>query len=202
MCKKFLIGGLLKFGKKEHMEQLLKNGTIYMNRLSCYVLHTNEQIGDKFEKTVYSVPVKDTITYINGKHIPTNESTGSTKIIDMGLDPFSYSMYAEYIDRIEDWENKIYIDNRVFEFGNAAIIIHEPGIFLKRILSKYPKIIHRKVKYIDENTYSGKRDFFVKSDKYEHQKEFRLAYFDNRTNKSVHKFDIGSIEDIARIEYF
>lgn len=44
-------------------------------------------------------------------------------------------------------------------------------------------------------------NYFFKYDKYRHQQEYRFVY-KNDDNKERLIFDIGSIEDIARIEYF
>lgn len=159
MEKKYLVSALIKFGEKEYMEQLLKNGTICMNRLSFYKKHYNQEIQDKNEATFYNMPNKDAKIFINGTYIR-NNLNGSIKISNEDYNPLIYCMYAEYINNPIEYKNKIYIDDRVFNFGESAVIINDPKIFLERILKYYPNMEYSKVRYIDENEYKEYELFF------------------------------------------
>lgn len=44
---------LVKIGKKEHMERLLKYGEVYMNSTKFFRDHENAEIGDTYEGALY-----------------------------------------------------------------------------------------------------------------------------------------------------
>ncbi|WP_320034785.1 hypothetical protein [Halarcobacter sp.] len=202
MNEKYQITHLIKFGKKKYMEQLLEKGTIYMNRLSYYRENSNEEIGDRFEGAIYNCPISKTKTFINEKYFRNDLVDGSSKVLNLNQNPFLYCMYGNFVKEKKQFKNVLEIDDKNIKFGDSIVIIDNPQEFMNRILNRCPKLTYHKIRYINENEYLGKMDYFTKYEKYKHQQEFRLAYLDEESDKKDFTFDIGSISDIASIEYF
>lgn len=201
MSGKNLVSSFIKFGSKHRMEQLLNSGTICMNRLSFYRECEDKEMGDPHEGTLYTCPSSKTKWVLDGTYIQNDAPTGSAKMTNKTYNPFIYCMYGVYIKEGESFKNRIEYDERLLSFGNTAVIIYKPQIFIERILKKHTEMQFDKVKYVDENSYSGDMGCFMKYDNYSHQEEMRIAYFDKSLLETQLIFDIGSIKDIARIEH-
>ena len=202
MNNKTLLSGLIKFGDKEYMERLLHLGEICMHRLSYYREHNEKEISDSTEGTVYTSPVSRTKIFINGQYIHNDRKKGSLRALNRIVDPFLYCMYGEYIKSIDEYKKEVFIDPRVYDFGNAAVIIHSPKIFIERIKKIHSEILSNKIEYINENKYSGEMGYFKKYNDYKHQQEYRMVLLKEKSKEEIIIFKIGSINDIARIEYF
>lgn len=106
----------------------------------------------------------------------------------MGLDP----LFVEQVGQI---------DAKNMAFGDTALLILNPGEFLKRLESAIQdselKGFYDKVTYYDEKKYSGPLDVFHKPLTYAHQLEFRF-FIPSLENKPL-KFNLGSLEGISKM---
>ncbi len=102
--------------------------------------------------------------------------------------------------------SKYKMDNRMFEFGNVALVIRDIKQFIYRFLSKAREMgimsDNGLVEYVDGERFEGviTRTGFAKlKDPFHYQKEYRLALKFNDKAPKEYILDIGSIRDIAEI---
>ncbi|WP_221390823.1 hypothetical protein [Dyadobacter sp. NIV53] len=183
---------------------LLKKGEIYMNTYDFFRdCDKNTDRTDPDEGLVYREYMKDaeiTLYDIN-KDI---EKDGITmKSINLRINSFGsqkgniYSMSGLTSEHINGSSENININ--ISKFGEALIIIHNPRVFIERVVNGlkqigFTNVSFRKVTYY-ENEYTGELNIFHKNKFFQHQNEFRL-YVPNTDNVPI-KFEIGNLEDIA-----
>lgn len=201
--------GLLKFGKKEHMEALYNEGLLYMNTFDYFINLEDNGDGraDKYEATTlyYAGDGVDDIklTLGSGDDKITLSREGGTLSIAMITDQPTYShLYSmTAIDTKWALENDLLLDERNFADGkDYVVIIHDCNKFIERLTNKLNENKGNSklsfIEYIDEHNYSGQMGCFRKFDKFSYQNEWRCAVSQNGIKEPI-TITLGSLADIA-----
>lgn len=201
--------GLLKFGKKEHMEALYNEGLLYMNTFDYFINLEDNGDGraDKYEATTlyYAGDGVDDIklTLGSGDDKITLSREGGTLSIAMITDQPTYShLYSmTAIDTKWALENDLLLDERNFADGkDYVVIIHDCNKFIERLTNKLNENKGNSklsfIEYIDEHNYSGQMGRFRKFDKFSYQNEWRCAVSQNGIKEPI-TITLGSLADIA-----
>lgn len=201
--------GLLKFGKKEHMEALYNEGLLYMNTFDYFINLEDNGDGraDKYEATTlyYAGDGVDDIklTLGSGDDKITLSREGGTLSIAMITDQPTYShLYSmTAIDTKWALENDLLLDERNFADGkDYVVIIHDCNKFIERLTNKLNENKGNSklsfIEYIDEHNYSGQIGCFRKFDKFSYQNEWRCAVLQNGIKEPI-TITLGSLADIA-----
>ncbi|MCH7500722.1 MAG: hypothetical protein IH886_12045 [Nitrospinae bacterium] len=200
---------LIKFSAREHMERLLDEGEVYMNTLAYYrEEEKNSERHDPNEGIEKIMAIKEGLVKCknpdNGKlqKIATVTS-GILRFTDSNLDKTAiYCLFHLEIPNNKKFESKECVDERVLEgFGDTAVLIHDVAEFLARVKSAAQKrgLDHRRerVQYVDMSTRNDEVGPFLKDLSFSHQKELRIAVFDEANGPRPIILNIGSIRDIA-----
>lgn len=188
--------GLIKFGQKVHMEEFQEKGILYMNHLSEFLkIEDNALRGDKHESLSEIRSIINIELSLQERKVGYAEN-GRLSLWHNDLGGNIYSMYALFtVDKPE----KIQIDNRCKEFGNACVIVTKVDEFISRIKKEAAKqeieIIYGPVDYLSTKGYVGNWSVFKKPLEYYYQKEFR--FFVRTDNLGPFCLNIGSIRDIS-----
>ena len=195
---------LVKIGKKEHMERLLKYGEVYMNSKKFFRDHENAEIGDTYEGALYIE---------NGRVTKYRKKINNEKLYCMWHINSMFPLHKDIVHSIvydkTTGKRTISLDFRElsgFTPGEDAymVVIHNVKEFNERFSKACKKakanfVKHCVVTYYDEYAINPNKRFspFHKRKRYEKQQEIRyLAYKD--TNKPL-TLKLGSLEDIAGI---
>ena len=195
---------LVKIGKKEHMERLLKYGEVYMNSTKFFRDHENAEIGDTYEGALY-IEYARVAKYrkkINNEKLYCMWHINS--MFPLHQDIIHSNVYDETTGK-----RTVSLDFRNlsgFTPGEDSymVVIHNVKKFNERFNEACKKakadfIKHGVVTYYDEYDINPDKRLspFHKRKRYEKQQEIRyLAYKD--TNKAL-TLKLGSLEDIAGI---
>jgi hypothetical protein len=199
---------MVKFGKKEHLVSLQKEGHLHCKTLKHFAnCEENEARGDFFESVVeshymenvkvYIKPVKKAEeeykwfkaeTFLLKKYFKEplgNVFCMSRLKVNMDCDPYTYSF-----------------DERFKKFGTHFLLITNQPVFIERLKNGLKEIgcdFHgHEVQYLDLKRYTGKKTAFQKDHFYSWQEEYRI-FFDT-TEIIDRDFYIGSLEDISEIQ--
>jgi len=191
-------GTLIKFGKYDHVLQLQDQGLLYLNNLSHFwKIEDQELRGDPFDcvAQVARGP-RVTMTLITGKELTI---VGNWVIRMHPQEPEKINIFCMYALR-PLVEGSFPVDAKNFRFGEHALLLINPGEFMRRIESslKSQRIIAEAhlVEYVDDE-YAGKVGPFRKFKKFSYQSEWRLVCLDGPGGpRRIH---IGSIRDISVI---
>lgn len=199
--------GPAKIGQRVHMEDLLKNGTLYMNPLSEHsTFEENKVRGDEHEALFRLVQAKQCRIFaqIDGEpaseRMEINSTTGLIGQVKFGFPDMltipTYSMFFPEFDK----KGRVYFDQRLWEFGDTIVVVEDEEEFFKRLLKARDdqgiKLEATHISYVDKESYSGEMGFFRKLKEYEYQAEWRCMA---HCSKAPLPFKLGSIEDIAKI---
>lgn len=195
----------IKFGKKEHIEDLVHNGTVFLNTVNEFRKIDNDYRGDKNEGVSRVIQSKNATVTIS---IPTGKN-GKTKIFTFNKDNGLYgqilisnvsyvntNIYSLYmLEASEEWK----LDRRMNQFGDYGAFIHDPIEFLNRIVKqleiKGKVYSYGAVEYREKDTFQGELSIFDKFDNYRYQNEFRIHVQNDEDCPMV--LSIGPIDDIA-----
>lgn len=195
---------LVKIGRKEHMERLLKNGEVYMNSTKFFRDHKNAEIGDTYEGALYIE---------NGRVAKYRKKISKEKLYCMwninSLLPLHQDIVHSIVYDETTGKRTVNLDFRElsgFTPGEDTymVVIRDVKEFNERFYRACKKakadfVKHSVVTYYDEYTINPNKRLspFHKRKRYEKQQEIRyLAYKD--TNKAL-ILKLGSLEDIAGI---
>lgn len=193
-----------KFGEKANMENLFYKGEIFMRPLLDFREEEDPERGDKFEGAS---------KILNGNKGKLIFQTSDGKNIQIETTKFQYrELYSSHIGNIYclyHVNSKIfkrkkihYFDKGIKKFGDTCVVIKDCNTFLTRLISRLKeqnlKTDHGPVEYKKFNFHKSlDLNPFKKSHLYSHQHEYRIwANYPVRVN---HKFEIGSLENIAEI---
>lgn len=195
---------LLKFGAKEHMDSLLKKGTIYCNTCHYFAtLKDGNSRGDIYENVnaMYEIIKIELANLKTKKSISFNEPKGQL-LQSTSPELSSGNLYCLYTyDFLTNFsgDDIIHHFNVNCEIDRYFIIIKDCPEFLRRIQEKLKyqglEFSCGLVQYKDLTKYTGSKTPFMKDLTYQNQKEYRF-YIKNPVNETL-CFNIGSIEDIA-----
>ncbi|MBD5541523.1 MAG: hypothetical protein HDR00_10115 [Lachnospiraceae bacterium] len=183
---------LVKFIDKKWADKLM-DGEVFMRAIACFgdisrrsSDSQNEFRGDVLEGTNYSfgnqVGLIDVLTY-------------REKI---------YCLYALEFD--EETGEFIKPDNRILEFGDTAVIIHNTGEFLRRIcyamLERFGNDLwtsFQRVEYDVDFSVEQPYDEFCKALSYAYQNEFRIAL--DLAKGKFNPEQLKDVTDFARLTF-
>jgi len=192
--------GFLKIGSQENITDLYENGTVYMNTLEYFRrVEDGELRGDPNEGYSDVVDIKNGGTFriegidqdfkfINARY-GGYRKTGNLYCL--------YSISSRWFPNPLDFR----LDERNLDFGTHALIIKQPGVFIKKLEDELIKggynFKHGFVEYYENKVRLMNLTPFDKSNKYEYQKEFRFSV-ENEENEPL-KINIGSMKSYAEI---
>lgn len=194
----------IKFGKKQHMENLLKQGQLHFSPLENFSESDEKERGDSFEGALQII--NDQFTEITcdhpelGKHIFKVDSNSLGRIVQYSTAPFcSYSILSVTGASFSDGDT-YKLNSSLATFGDHAVLIKEPIEFINRIkaklISEQVEFGCKLIQYKDYNLRGEiKTDFFHKHISYAHQAEYRFLI----KHKEAIDFNIGSIEEFSSI---
>ncbi len=199
---------LMKFGEKEHIENLFNKGEIFFNTPLSYSESSERERGDIYEGAEWVENVQLSEISFNhpkigvGKLTPAKNSL--SRLIQYNTFFLSTSFYAITSKTFENTDQH-QINKRIVDFkgADAAIMIKDPIRFLNSITSKLKEnrfqYEARIVKYRDFKI-GGRVDLtpFEKDIDFVHQLEFRII-IENKENKPNNKVFIDSIAEYSLI---
>jgi hypothetical protein len=193
---------LFKFGKREHIDQFVHEGHIYMNSLNYFRTLEDDMLrADKHEGASYNLQADGAILQMeqSEKWVDVAKikeqlvwSDGSKDVTNV------FCMYA-----FRESASKNFIDPRNFGLGDAfAMITAKDGDeFFRRInvAAKKENIVLEQelVEYVNKATYDGTMGVFRKFSNFAYQSEFRLSVVTGKD--TPFSFRIGDISDISTI---
>jgi hypothetical protein len=201
-------GCFLKFGKLENMAEFYKRGIMYCNPINYFTKIEDGLLrGDDLENVTHLRYFESgNIAFVPVGEKPTKDSLTmpfrDAKMMDRIVEPFG-SVFCLYAINLlfKPFGEQFTITEKVKEFGDTFVLIHNTIEFLKRVKKAVDK---RKlvsngdmVEYIDFSKYSGEKSVFQKDIQFAYQQEWRL-FIRNKRDKPL-KITIGSIEDISII---
>jgi hypothetical protein len=178
---------LVKITKREFADKLL-DGEVFMNPLSAFgdLLRrsedsSNEFRGDVLEGVSQSFSSRDESSFFRDtldEEQP--QPAGMGQIAEYFLQERIFSLYC--LEYSEDLSKFIAPDRRLLDFGDTAVIIFDPLVFLRRItdfmLQKYKDsfwVGAKRVQYLIDLTKFIEYDEFTKTSSYSWQNEYRIA---------------------------
>jgi len=194
---------LIKFGEKEHIEKLLKQGELYFNTVSTFSELKDKERGDVNEGAEWIKNAQVKKIKVEHPTLGSLELFPATnqlsKLVQYNFYYLSFSLYA-ITPRCFEVTNKFQIDNRMLEFNDTALFIKEPYKFINSVVSKLKK---DGIKYeanivtYDDLCREGSLEItpFTKKIEHQHQMEFRIII--ENTDNEAKVISIGSIEDYS-----
>jgi hypothetical protein len=178
---------LVKITEREFADKLL-DGEIFMKPLSAFgdLLRrgkesSNEFRGDVLEGVSHSFSSRDDSSFFRDTlDVEESQPVGMGQISEYFLQERIFSLYC--LEYSEDVSAFIAPDRRLLDFGDTAVIIFEPLVFLRRItdfmLQKYEEsfwVGAKRVRYLVDLTKFIEYDEFTKTSSYSWQNEYRIA---------------------------
>lgn len=190
--------GLLKFGTYNHIEQLIREGHLYMNPLSYFIsgeadalradAHEGTLVSMQPDKARLSVEVDGQFHEIPGICGPISYRTDAMLRVNV------YCMFAVRPSR----ESEL-IDPRNIAFGDSYALLTDGDEFLRRVqraaAAQSLTVTWRPVEYVERGTYHGKMGVFRKFSTFAYQSEFRIAMFPG--TGTPFSLRVGDLSDIA-----
>jgi hypothetical protein len=191
---------LLKFGKRDHLQQLRNRGLLHMNSQRYFQEIESDPVrGDRFETTDRVVQPKDlrrlTIKSKNREIVITTDRLVGPVCIRFDKAPCNiYCMFA-----ITEPASPL-VDQRNLEGDwDSFVVILNTATFLDRMCSAAARegfsYELRDVEYYDPTNYSGETGPFWKPNTLSYQKEFRFIV--RPGSGSPIDLEIGSLADIT-----
>ncbi len=198
---------LIKFGKKDHLEKMLKNGDICFNPIEYFQKSKDKGVADYYEG-IYELS-NDEIETISCKHSlgsfefkPVTNS--KSRFVKFNDDPhLIFCTYSITENDIIKANNLFKIDNRMAEGYEWALIIKKPSFFIESIFNKIKQenLEYYKSDLIQYHDYSSLKNkeltFFDKDKEFEYQKEFRIIFKSSFNERKI--ISIGSIEEYCEL---
>lgn len=198
---------LIKFGKKEHLENLMNKGQMRFGSIHGFQRLNEKERGDEFEGMVnivnggFSKIECDHPTL--GKHTfyPVPNTVGRLKQFTNEF-YFCFSSYALTAKSFEATDNYT-ISDKMLAFGEYALIIKEPIIFFNQVKNRLDELgIKSAFGLIDYQDFLKEGEFettlFTKTLDLIHQSEHRIL-LKAECSESALMIEIGSITDFCCI---
>lgn len=194
----------IKFTEKKFAEKLIKKGQIYFNLPSSFNNSDNKERVDKNEgaewidnSQIINIKVEHpTLGKFEFESIPNSVS----KIVQYNYYFLSFSLYI-ITPALFNNDNTHKIDSRMIEFGDTAVIIEEPYIFLNTIIAELKRQnLDYEINTVNyRNLTNGKVELtpFDKKQEHKHHCEFRIII--KNTDNNPKTIEIGSIENYSRM---
>lgn len=191
---------LFKFGEREHIDQFVHEGHIYMNSLKYFKTLEGDLLRtDKHEGASYSLQADGAILRMehNGKWV--DVATIRDQIISSDGNEHLTKVFCMYV--LLESASKNLVDHRNFDFGDTFVILKDGDEFLRRVHATAEKenIVLKKgfVEYVDKATHDGTMGVFRKFSEFAYQSEFRLSVVTDK--ETPFSLRIGDISDISMI---
>lgn len=193
------LGLLIKIGEEQHVDKLQKSGLIYSKTVKYFREREIEEFElrrDKHEGAQSSIRINNLKLSVDNQELPFKFQKGRFNTFNQNID-LSH-IFCLYAASEEQANGKPFVDERVASFGNTALLITNPGEFVRRV-EEFSRnnfgCSYNLVKYYPDNKDYSQLTVFHKPDYYNFQREFRF-HFDHITEEDL-VFEIGSIEDIS-----
>lgn len=199
---------LVKVHSKEIIDDIQKNGTLWMNPIDTFQKIENKIKRDKNENLTTLLQAKKSRIKIDGVEfelVPDSQVGLYIPKEDKYKFSHIFCMAGFYSDTELRADMKIF-DASLLKHGNTILVIHNVGEFIKRLKKsidiikwKNPniKLSTDRVEYINENTYHGEMGPFKKFSSYKHEQEWRIGISGVTGLTSPFILKLGSIEDIS-----
>ncbi|OEK04231.1 hypothetical protein [Roseivirga misakiensis] len=191
----------LKFGQKEHIDNLLKKGEIFLNTIQWFKKYEKDGIGDIYEGAyeVDNLSGKLTLEIPNNPIVLNNANLQLRKHHEGHIGNI-FSTYA--ISTLLLKRKPVHrIDVRMRKFGTHCLIIKNPRQFIDSITDKLTNMgiehSHDIVQYKNLKKKNHKMSLFDKTHLLSYQKEHRIIAWTEKD--CALKFEIGSIEHYAEM---
>lgn len=195
----------VKYGTEEHMKEL-QEGKLFFNTLQ-YFAGCDASIGrgDEFEnvykQTIGPSAVMDftsELHHVDIKMIRLANGDYISRYVNTEFYANLFCLYTVVSEKdLEDQQCSL--SKEMIGFGSHMLMIINPHEFLKRVresIEPHVKNLHiSPVTYINIKTLNGRKDYFKKPLRYSYQKEYRIAYQNEKEQVSF--YNICSIEDIS-----
>lgn len=189
---------IFKIGSKDHMEDLLCNGHVYMNPLRYFAkLESNSPKADHEEGTLYCMNAEG--AKLRVQKINSWKTLGSIKggIRYRNNDFDSVNIYCLHTKMHNDYDTIFQL--KQLHFGDYYILFKDANEFMNRLKFKLNSKGHQVesglVEYFDKKSYSGPMGIFSKFSNHSHEQEFRIAVIPGTGQPMSVK--LGDISDIA-----
>jgi len=198
----YTIKMFLKIGKEEHIKDLYKNGTIYINPIEYFRNIEDEELrGDKYEgasKIINSLPGTFRIPGVDRDFKYEKIHLRETYETILGN---IYSLYCISSKGFPD-PLDFRLDEKNLKFGTHCLMIKDNRFFFEKIKSELTKqgyeFHHGFVEYYDKDKISYKKlTLFDKPKEFEYQKEFRF-FVHNDIIEPI-KISIGTLRGKAEM---
>jgi hypothetical protein len=191
---------LFKFGKREHIDQFVHEGHIYMNSLKYFKTLEGDLLRtDKHEGASYSLQADGAILRMehNGKWV--DVATIRDQIISSDGNEHLTKVFCMHV--LLESASKSLVDPRNFEFGDTFVILKDGDEFLRRVhaTAKKENIVLKQgcVEYVDKAKYNGAMGVFRKFSEFKYQSEFRFSAVTEKD--TPFSLRIGDISDISKV---
>ncbi len=214
------------FAQNAHAEAFMK-GRLYANRVSYFrKIEDDTERGDEYEATKLLTPSEMSLTPTDastGEAFPTHYISPSELAGPIEIRPNVHSncnmlcLYAAYVTDEEanslgpgdkkQLEQLLRPPRRMNEFGNHAVVIREPRVFLGRVrktaLDKGYGYWAGFVEYYDLEDQPAVELFdaklvFLKRRSYDYQREFRILIDTHTRGCDAIELDVGDLGRMAR----
>jgi hypothetical protein len=218
---------LFKVASKERLKQM-QNGLLYMNSLDYFASLKDESASDLRADNYENVHGilrsghtenghTEIWVEIGDKKIKLNDRFPLTAKFDITKNIMLFCMGCMAEDNggnlIGNTKDGVVFDQKLRQFGDHVLTIKNPAEFWKRYAKALtirkgifkPQIVHEgcgRVDYTNIYTFSGAKGIYLKDQRYEWQREFRLAIGadDDALNANgALELRIGTIKDISEI---
>lgn len=202
------------FSSEKYANEFIHNGKFRLNTLNFFKGYKEEisnNIGDQYEGISFrgtgEQEIKVTIEYNGESHeIEVNEIYTHDNFV---LNNNIFCMYAPAVElnkkfTLEGMQEMVAFQKDAENLGDHLVIISKPKEFFERFEKTIKKLGYKMkrglVEYVDFNNpvhVPSDKIGFVKSDKFSHQKEYRLMIDDGRNVDEHIDLEIGSLADIT-----
>lgn len=192
--------GLFKFGRRQHIEDLVLSGHLYMNTLAYFSRHEADSLRCDRDEGIghcFQADVAELRTEIDGQWATVGTISGAVRWSDNTTRAANvFCMYAFRGSHAEGL-----IDPRNLAFGDTYVIFTQGDEFLRRVRSVADeaglRLVDGLVEYVDRHTYSGPMGIFRKFSEFAYQSEFRIALLPG--TGIPYSLRVGDLSDIALV---
>ena len=183
---------LVKFIDKKWADKLL-DGEVFMRAIACFgdILRRSSDSQNEFRGDI-----------LEGIHYSFGNQVGLIDVLT-----YREKIYCLYVLEFDEKKQRfIKPDNRILEFGDTAVIIHNTEEFLRRIcytmLDRFGNEFwtsFQRVKYDVDFSLERPYDEFCKTDAYAYQKEFRIVL--DLAKGKFNPEQLKDVTDFARLTF-
>lgn len=191
-------GTLCKLGTANRIRALREDGCVYMSTLDTFwSIEDGGVRGDRLDGIC---------EMLRGKHGVASRADGTGSPVNISAwtfetrptEPKKINLYCMYALR---WDSGVVnVDERVNEFGDAALVFTDPNQFLERLYAAL-QLTERYfradlVEYVPDD-HVGEVGIFRKTARYSFQSEWRVACYDGLGEPLV--LNLGSLAGISKL---